>query len=76
MLDSIRIYLYDIEEYGYLNFFNTRTFIGNLLMLQNFPKFDLSITTFGSGRPLRTLSIEWWLYMSFGLIISRSLNTI
>lgn len=37
-------------------------------MLQNIPIAGTFVTTFGSGRPLWTLSIEWWLYMAFGSI--------
>ena len=54
-------------------------FIGNLLMLQDFPLFQIFrllgshdffffIRPFGSGRPFWTISIEWWIYMFFGLI--------
>lgn len=57
------------EAYHFFNAFNLKTFLGNLLMLQDFPKFSLGITSYASGRPLWTLGIEWWLYMSFGLIV-------
>ena len=64
--------------YQYTNAYNIKTFLGNLLMLQDYhyighffvniiPK-SLHITSFGSGRPLWTLAIEWWLYMFLGMI--------
>ena len=69
---------YNVEAYQYSNAYNIKTFIGNLFMLQDYQDIghylkwiipeSLHITSFGSGRPLWTLSIEWWLYMSFGLI--------
>jgi len=53
------------------------TFCGNLLMLQDFPLFQVLrkmgleespffIDTFGSGAPFWTISVEWWIYMLFG----------
>lgn len=49
-------------------------FVVNLLMLQNAPSLSglmgespFGFSQFGSGRPLWTLSFEWWLYMSFGM---------
>lgn len=69
LCDSIQIYYLKNETYHFYNAFDIRTFVANLLMLQDFPKFDLGITSYASGRPLWTLAIEWWLYMSFGLII-------
>jgi peptidoglycan/LPS O-acetylase OafA/YrhL len=59
--------------------FNVKTFIGNVLMLQDYPllftastatgKAFLHITSFGTGRPLWTLAVEWWLYLFFGWIV-------
>lgn len=69
---------YNVGSYQYSNAYDIKTFIGNLFMLQDYQDIghylkpiipeSLHITSFGSGRPLWTLSIEWWLYMSFGLI--------
>jgi peptidoglycan/LPS O-acetylase OafA/YrhL len=53
---------------------------GNLLMLQDFPVFqilrrlgvpenDWFIGPFGSARPFWTISIEWWIYMLFGGVV-------
>jgi len=69
-------------QYPYSAAFDLKTFIGNLFMLQdsyeifyfkgfiinNFSGLSdlLFITSFGSGRPLWTLAIEWWLYLAFG----------
>lgn len=58
--------------YDYYDGFNFKTFFANLLMLQNFPLenyFDFfKLTSFGSGRPLWTLAIEWWIYFWFGFL--------
>lgn len=67
-IDSVAIVFFK-DYYSYVNAFNVRTFIGNLLMLQDFPIFNLGITSFGSARVLWTLAIEWWLYMTFGLLV-------
>jgi peptidoglycan/LPS O-acetylase OafA/YrhL len=62
------------ENYVYADAFNIRTFIGNLLMLQDFPLLlksprDEFITSFGSARPFWTLAVEWWIYIFFGYIV-------
>lgn len=59
------------DLYPYYSAFNIEQFIANAFMLQNMgPHAILSqyFIPFGSGRPLWTLSIEWWLYMLFGFI--------
>ncbi|MGJ0353777.1 acyltransferase family protein [Aliarcobacter cryaerophilus] len=77
VIDLIQIYYVENKNYGYFNALDLKTFIGNLFMLQDYPIFhisnkvfdtDIFLTSFGSGRPLWTLAIEWWLYMAFGLI--------
>ncbi len=50
-------------SYQYLANLNVKTLLGNLLFLQKIPGFN--IEPFGSARVLWTLSIEWWLYLSF-----------
>jgi len=64
-------------EYAYSDAFDVRTFVGNLLMLQDHAIFDVAakltagtswLTSFGSARPFWTVAIEWWIYMVFGLI--------
>lgn len=58
---------------------NLHTWFGNLFMLQDFPLFQIArhagipldqnfLSSFGSGSTFWTLSIEWWLYMTFGMI--------
>jgi peptidoglycan/LPS O-acetylase OafA/YrhL len=51
--------------------------VGNLLMLQQFPIFELQnhfgnrgwfIGNFSSGHAFWTLPIEWWIYVTFGLL--------
>jgi len=63
-----------IEEYKYRAQVTVEEFFGNLMMLQNRPtvgsigrKIIYDVNQFGSGRPLWTISFEWWLYMSFGI---------
>jgi len=73
----LMIFLLDIsliqfteETYNYHDGFDLKTFFANIFMLQDFPLngylsfFDL--TSFGSGRPLWTLAVEWWIYFWFG----------
>jgi peptidoglycan/LPS O-acetylase OafA/YrhL len=55
------------DTYLYANSFNIKTFFGNIFMLQDFP-INLSITSYGSCRPLWTLAIEFWLYISAGFM--------
>lgn len=62
-------YSYLSSEYYHQNAFNLKTFIGNIFMLQDYPKKLFGVTSFGSGRPLWTLAIEWWFYMFFGWLV-------
>lgn len=59
--------------------YNWRTWLGNLLMLQDFPLFQIArrlgvpdnpwfVSEFGSAGPFWTISIEWWIYMLFGMV--------
>jgi len=77
LLDSLMIYLNPLD-YSFMDEFDIKTFIGNLLMLQDYNYIghffnqyipvEYKITSFGSGKPLWTLAIEWWLYMLFGVL--------
>lgn len=60
--------------------YNARTWLGNLIMLQEFPVFQILrrlgmpekawfLQSFGTGRPFWTISIEWWIYMTFGMTV-------
>jgi peptidoglycan/LPS O-acetylase OafA/YrhL len=60
--------------------YNPQTWLGNLVMLQDFPLFQVLrrlgvpdspwfIAPFGSARPFWTISIEWWIYMLFGGVV-------
>lgn len=66
------------NKYYFAEGFSFRNFLINLFMLQSTPyAFIRDGGLFGSGRPLWTLSTEWWIYMSFGtlfLIIANSLK--
>lgn len=54
------------------------SWVGNLFMVQSGPiakvlgvisgSGSLLVEPFGSARPFWTISIEWWIYMSFGII--------
>ena len=57
--------------------YNPQTWVGNLLMFQDYPVFQVlrrlgvpdqawMVAPFGSARPFWTISIEWWIYMTFG----------
>jgi peptidoglycan/LPS O-acetylase OafA/YrhL len=57
--------------------YNLQTWVGNLVMLQDYPVFQVlrrlgvpdqgwMLAPFGSARPFWTISIEWWIYMTFG----------
>jgi peptidoglycan/LPS O-acetylase OafA/YrhL len=77
LLDGLSWTLYP-QEYAYPEAFDVKTFVGNLLMLQDYPAFDLWarfaddgarwITSFGSARPFWTVAVEWWIYMAFGVL--------
>ena len=59
------------ENYAYYQAFSVKQFIGNAFMLHNMgPNNTLGriFIPFGSGRPLWTLAVEWWLYMLFGML--------
>ncbi len=56
------------------------TWIGNLLMLQEYPAFEVLhrlglparawfIEAYGSARPFWTVAIEWWIYLFFGYLV-------
>ena len=63
--------LYDVKgDYDYWSGYSPLDFVGNALMLQDYPVLGsvLGITSFGSARVLWTLAIEWWLYLLFGWI--------
>jgi peptidoglycan/LPS O-acetylase OafA/YrhL len=71
ILDSIQIYI-NVKSYDYLEAFNFKTFLGNILMLEDAPplvqNYFISVTSFGSARTLWTLAIEWWIYFWFGYL--------
>ena len=63
--------------YEYARDYTATTWIGNLLMFQDYPLFQVLrrigvedaswfVGPFGSGRPFWTLNIEWGLYLAFG----------
>lgn len=70
IIDFISI-LVNKDGYSYYGAFNITQFIGNALMLHNMgPNSILGrwFIPFGSGRPLWTLAVEWWLYMLYGAV--------
>jgi len=70
LIDLIHIYYFSFP-YNVKYDFDILAFFGNIFMLQNYPYLYnlVSIGPFGSGRPLWSLSIEWWLYMAYGIVI-------
>jgi peptidoglycan/LPS O-acetylase OafA/YrhL len=77
VLDAMVI---DLPTYHWQRDFNVQTWVGNLVMLQDFPLFQIlrrvgvpdqpwMVASFGSARPFWTISIEWWIYMAFGGIM-------
>lgn len=67
--------------YKYHNAWGAGTFLANVFMLQDNPFMQWtarsthsvlswipSFTSFGSGRPLWTVAIEWWIYLFFGWV--------
>ena len=80
VLDVLYIRTFGVEQYQFGNALDLKTLVGNIVMLQDHPVWDLfrnrlrvvptgTITSFGSGRPLWTVAIEWWLYMFYGIVI-------
>lgn len=67
LLDGINIIFY-YNTYSYKTGFNVYNFVGDILMLQSTPFALRHDIIFGSGRPLWTLSLEWWNYMAYGMI--------
>jgi peptidoglycan/LPS O-acetylase OafA/YrhL len=74
IIDAVHIYFFPGNYYSYNWFdnpffsnFTVRNFFGSLFLVQNLPFNNLYIGHgFGSARSLWTLSVEWWLYLSFG----------
>jgi len=75
LIDMIHIF-FDSGGYAFHDAFNVKTFIGNILFLQDFPFLEKVFTSFGSDRPLWTLGVEWWIYMAFGFTILVALRKI
>ncbi len=61
------------------------TWLGNAFMLQDFPLFQIArrigipdnswfFKSFGSGKPFWTISVEWWLYMVFGVVVLKHIK--
>lgn len=69
-IDRWAIHL-DPASYGHRGWFDTRTFLGNVFMLQDHPLLEQRMSSFGSARPFWTLAIEWWIYMAFGWLVLR-----
>ena len=67
-------------HYPWRRDFDVATWVANLLMLQEYPLFQILrrlgmpdqpsfFGPFGSGRPFWTISIEWWIYLLFGFAL-------
>jgi len=79
---------FDGEDWvqGLFHNYTWQAWLGNLLMLQDFPLFQIArlaglqenaffIKSFGTASPFWTISIEWWLYMAFGMIVLLRIRT-
>ena len=69
----------DLPGYPYAASSTPLQWVGNLVMLQEYPLFQILrrlgmadrtwfIEAFGSGRPFWTVAIEWWIYLFFGYL--------
>ncbi|GGE99214.1 acyltransferase [Aliidongia dinghuensis] len=76
LVDSL---MHDLPAYPYAASSTPLQWLGNLVMLQEFPVFQILrrlgspdrpwfIEAFGSGRPFWTVAIEWWIYLTFGYL--------
>ncbi len=80
ILDSI--ILYNSKTHNYYQYFSIKHFVANIFMFQQFPLglladkalnlSSLKLATFGSGRPLWTVAIEWWIYLFFGWVFFKN----
>lgn len=77
VLDSIVV---SNPLYAWKSDYNPQTWFANLFMLQDFPVFQVLrrlgahdhtwfVREFGTARPFWTISVEWWIYMTFGMIM-------
>ena len=71
------------SRYAYSDEYSLGSLVANLTMLQDHAfavfvsrlvpdsvgSWVAGVATFGSGRPLWTLAIEWWIYMAFGWLV-------
>ena len=71
--------MHDLPAYPYPASSTPLQWLGNLVMLQEYPPFQILrrlgmqdrpwfIEAFGSGRPFWTVAIEWWIYLFFGYL--------
>lgn len=70
VIDAISI-IVNGDRYSYYQAYNIKQFAGNALMLHNMGPYSFLgrlFIPFGSGRPLWTLAVEWWLYMLYGAL--------
>ena len=76
-LDKVSI-LVSEENYLFKQNYTISSFIINLCMLQGMSIRKLfywvSFEPFGSGRPLWTLSIEWWFYLIYSFLYFKFIN--
>lgn len=82
LLDAVML---DWPHYTWRQDYGWGTALANLAMLQDFPVFQVLrragvaeqpwfFGPFGSGRPLWTISIEWWIYVSVGIAAAMALG--
>lgn len=72
------------QQYPYQEHTTLKHFLANVFMLQDFAFLKhanqiwdlpwLFVSSFGTGRPLWTVGIEWWTYLLFGAVLYLKLN--
>lgn len=70
IIDAMSVF-FNGEKYAYYQTFTVKEFVANVFMLQKMGTdifFEKGISPFGSGRPLWTMAVEWWLYMLLGMV--------
>lgn len=72
LIDYLSMHI-NANAYPYGDAYSLSSFIANVFMLQDYPLSSMlginwPYTSFGSARVFWTISIEWWIYMFFGIL--------
>ena len=67
IIDSVLKFYFNTYDPSFK--FNLKNFTANIFMLQGYPfAGTINIKSFGSARIFWTVSIEWWIYICFGIL--------